>query len=111
MLLKLLEVILACLGCWDIARRLLPFRVPVAVAELATIGLGLVLYRWADASILVPLCVPGGLMVLSVVVSPGPHAPWGSRALEAVRIYKQRHRQGMREARPTTRVGRRIPKL
>lgn len=110
-MLKLFEIVLAVLGCWDVLRRLLPFRVPVAVAEIACIGLGLALLRWATTDILLSLCVPGGLMVLNVVVSPAPHAPWGSQVAEAVRIYKRRHRQGMREARPTSGVGRRIPPL
>lgn len=110
-MLKLFEIVLAVLGCWDVLRRLLPFHVSVVVAELTCVGLGLVLYRWAGTAILVPLCVPGGLMVLNVVVSPEPHTPWGPRALEAVRIYKRRRQQGMREARPTSQVGRRIPPL
>jgi hypothetical protein len=109
-MLRLFELVLAVLGCWDIARRLLPFRMTVAVAELTCAGLGLVLIKWADPIILLSLCVPGGLMVLNVIVSPEPHAPWGSRALEAVRIYRHRH-QGMRESRPANRVGRRIPPI
>jgi hypothetical protein len=110
-MLKLFEIILACTGCWDIIRRLLPVRVPVALAELATIGLGFVLYRWADPATLVALCVPGGLLVLAIVVSPAPHIPWGPQVLEAIRIFRQRRRQGMREARSASKVGRRIPTL
>lgn len=110
-MLKLLEIVLAVLGTWDIARRLLPFRVPVAFAELACVGLGLTLNKWVTPTTLVALCVPGGLMVLAVVVSPAPYTPWGSHVLEAIRIFRQRRHQGMREARPANRVGRRIPPI
>jgi hypothetical protein len=109
---KLIEIVLAVLGSWDIARRLLPVHVPVAIAELACVGLALVLLKWAGPDTILALSVPGGFMVLSAVVTPGAHTPWGPRVLETIRIYRQRHRQGMREARLNGRgVGQRIPPL
>jgi hypothetical protein len=112
MVLKLIEIILAVLGSWDIARRLLPVHIPVALAELACVGLALVLLKWAGPTTITALCVPGALIVLSAVVTPGTHTPWGPRVMEAIRIYRQRHRQGMREARLSSRgVGQRIPPL
>jgi hypothetical protein len=109
---KLIEIIIAVLGVWDIARRLLPFHVPVVLAELACVGLALALLKWADPITVLALCVPGGFIVLSTVVKPSPHVPWGPRVLEAIRIYRHRHRQTMREARMSGRgVGQRIPPL
>jgi hypothetical protein len=109
---KLIEIIIAVLGVWDIARRLIPFRVPVFLAEIACVGIALVLLKWAGPVTVLALCVPGGIMVLSTVVKPGPHVPWGPRALEAIRIYRHRHRVGMRESRLSGRgVGQRIPPL
>lgn len=109
---KLIEIIIAVLGAWDIARRLIPFHVPVVLAELACVGAALVLLKWADPTTVLALCVPGGFIVLSTVVKPGAHVPWGPRVMEAIRIYRQRHRTGMQEARLSGRgVGRRIPPL
>lgn len=112
MLLKLVEIILAVLGAWDIARRLIPFRVPVVVGKLACVGAAVLLLKFAGPTTITALCVPGALMVLATVVRPESHVPWGSRVMEAYRIYRQRHRQGMHEARLTSRgVGQRIPPL
>ncbi len=111
MLLKLIEIILAVLGSWDIARRLIPVHIPIALAELACIGLALVLLKWAGPTTITALCVPGAFIVLSAVVKPGSHTPWGSSVLEAIRIYRNRRRQGMRESRFANRVGKRIPPL
>lgn len=111
-MLKLFELVLAVLGGWDIARRLLPFRVPIAAGELACAGLAILLLKWAAPTIILALCVPGGIMVLSAIVSPEPHSPWGPQVMEMVRIYRQRHRHGMREAPPPVRkIGNRIPRL
>lgn len=108
---KLIEITLAVLGAWDIARRLIPFRVPVVVGKLACVGAAVALLKWADPITVLALCVPGGLMVLATVVRPESHVPWGTHVLEAIRIYRQRHRQGMRESRLSNRVGQRIPPL
>lgn len=109
-MLRLLELVLACLGGWDTARRLIPVRVPVVVAELSCAGLGFVLLTWADTRIMLSLCVPGGLMVLATVVSPSSHIPWGPQVMEAYRLYRHRH-QGMRAAAPVSKIGNRVPRL
>lgn len=110
-MLKLLELVLATLGSWDIARRLVPVRVPVLLGELGAAGLAAVLLKWADPIILLSLSVPGAFMVLAIILSPAPHVPWGPRVTEMARLYKGRHQQDMREGHPVRKIGNRIPPL
>lgn len=110
-MLRLLELVLAVLGGWDIARRLSPVRVPVLLGEMACAGLGAILYLYAEPVIILALCVPGALLLLATILSPAPHVPWGPRAMEIIRLYRQRHRQGMHESHPARKVGNRIPPL
>ena len=109
-MLRLFELVLAVLGSWDIARRLLPCKVPVVVGKVACLALGAVLLRWASPTIVLALCVPGGLMVLAIVLSPEPYTPWGPYVTEAVKLYRRRH-QNMQETKPVTKVGNRVPRL
>src|ERR1700723_3404960 len=96
----LFVLLLATLSSWEICRRLLPFRVPVVVAEIVTVGIALILIKWADQDILLSLSVPGGLMLLATVISTEPHTPWGPRVAEILKVARQRRHQTMREARP-----------
>ncbi len=110
-MLKLLELVLAVLGGWDIARRLLPFRVPVVLGEVACVGLATLLLKWGNDVTILSLCVPGAFMVLAIILSPEPHVPWGPRVLEVIRLYRQRHHPDMQQARPARKIGNRIPPL
>jgi hypothetical protein len=111
-MLKLFELVLAVLGSWDIVRRLLPVHVPVVLGKLACLGLGAALLKWASPTILLALCVPGGLMVLAIILSPEPHTPWGPYVTEAVRLFRRRRSGDMREARLVApRIGNRVPRL
>jgi len=103
---------LATLGSWDILRRLLPVRLPVVIGKIICLGIAWVLIVKAPSSAVEALSVPGGLMLLSIILQPEPNQPWGSHVSEFLALIRSRRQASPgKQAQSPPRVGNRVPKL
>lgn len=112
MLTTLLLLVLATLGTWDILKRLLPVQVPVLLGKLACVAIPLCLLNWTPHAIVLALCVPGVLLILSWLTgSTEPVRPWGPYVADLLRLLKLRRKPQQPGTSLPDRIGHRIPRL
>jgi hypothetical protein len=102
----LIELVLATIGSWDILRRLLPTRVHPLLGKLMCVAIPYSLYRWASPAIVLPLCVPGVLLLLNNVISAERFIPWGELLADLMRLRRRKDLPA-----PTSGVGNRVPRI
>jgi hypothetical protein len=100
---------LAVLALWEVARRLLPFRLPVVLDLIAIFFGGLALLTWASPHILLAMAATGALVVLGAMVPFARAYPWGP--LAAALLLRLTGREKTIGKDTDTHPKRRIPKL
>jgi hypothetical protein len=102
-------ITMAALGGWDILRRLLPVKVPPVAGKIILVLIAWALIRYGTSIIVYSLGVPGTLILVSRILNPEPHDPWGPYLAEAYRSVKYDRQK--KQSHNQSRVGHRLPKL
>jgi hypothetical protein len=98
---------LAALGGWDILRRVLPVRLPVAAGEVVCFVIAYVLITRAPGSIVQALAVIGGMIIIATFIRTEPSSPWGDAVMQFIRARQANPRRQV----PPERIGHRVPRL
>lgn len=104
---ELVYLILATLGSWDVLRRVLPVRLPGILPKITCAVIAWALYKYAPRDILLPLCVPGVLLLISPLVPSEPWEHWGTYVTA---LLKLRRKDELSKVAPGSRVGHRVPR-
>ena len=104
-------VTLAALGSWDIIRRLLPVRVPTVAGKIIIVLLAWLLIRCAARDIVIALAVPGTLILVSGIMHPEPHTPWGPYLREYMGVHRHAQKRHRQQPAPPPRIGHRLPRI
>lgn len=105
----LILITMATLASWEVVRRLLPFRLPMAVVLVGFFFGGLALLTWASPHILLAMAATGGLVILGATIPFARAYPWGPLATALLARIAGRRKTIGKDT--DTRPKRRIPKL
>lgn len=106
---ELVLVVLAVLAMWEVARRLLPVKLPQTLAITAWFGMALVLLTWAPPHTLLAIAAAGGVVLLANTIAFANVYHWGPLATALLARLTGRRKTIGKDT--DTRPKRRIPKL